>query len=226
LPPSAHPFAQPTTSSSSSHHSHASRTLSKGSTGIASSSSSTRSGGPPHTPDNRTSRARINSGPLDRPPLSPRASSLTHQQSQATPPHTSSSRSPEAQRPNTLAPRADGSSEQPRTPSRLLLQSALDLAQKAVDLDRVNDVAGALEKYREAVTRLRSVMERVGIEPGPAPAGVPSSTEDPTARRRRIAAGRGEEEGRTLRGIVSPGPRNVFADGFSMMRTSHESACY
>jgi hypothetical protein len=75
---------------------------------------------------------------------------------------------------------------QPRIPSRLLLQTALDLAQKAVEMDKGNDVAGALAAYREAVTKLRVVMERVGV--------------DPTDPKR---AGKNEDEGRTLRGIVS-----------------------
>lgn len=79
---------------------------------------------------------------------------------------------------------------QPRTPSRHLLQSALDLAQRAVEMDRNNDVEGSLAAYREAVARLRSVMERVGVE---------SSGDG----KRRTASGKSEEEGRTLRGIVS-----------------------
>lgn len=78
----------------------------------------------------------------------------------------------------------------PRTPSRHLLQTALDLAQRAVEMDKNNDVLGALAAYREAVTRLKSVMERVGIEP----------VGDGKKRR---STGRIEEEGRTLRGIVS-----------------------
>lgn len=58
-------------------------------------------------------------------------------------------------------------------------------------MDKNNDVLGALAAYREAVTRLKSVMERVGVEP--------SRYE----KRRRSTTGRNEEEGRTLRGIVS-----------------------
>lgn len=77
----------------------------------------------------------------------------------------------------------------PRTPSRRLLQNALDLAQKAVEMDRGNDVPGALEAYTQAVEMLQSVMERVGVEP-------------PRAGKRKDAA-KAEEEGRTLRGIVS-----------------------
>lgn len=75
---------------------------------------------------------------------------------------------------------------QPRIPSRQLLQTALDLAQKAVEMDKGNDVAGALAAYREAVTKLRVVMERVGVDPA-----------DPKR------TGKNEDEGRTLRGIVS-----------------------
>ncbi|OCF40244.1 hypothetical protein I317_05938 [Kwoniella heveanensis CBS 569] len=76
----------------------------------------------------------------------------------------------------------------PRTPSRHLLQTALDLAQRAVEMDKNNDVAGALAAYREAVNRLKAVMERVGVEPT-------------GNRRRRSGTGKSEEEGRTLRGI-------------------------
>nr|ODN92957.1 hypothetical protein L204_05135 [Cryptococcus depauperatus CBS 7855] len=72
-----------------------------------------------------------------------------------------------------------------RTPSRHLLQTALDLAQQAVEMDRNNDVARALAAYREAVSRLKSVMERVGLDSG-------------GERGRRDKA---EEEGRTLKGI-------------------------
>jgi hypothetical protein len=73
-----------------------------------------------------------------------------------------------------------------------LLQTALDLAQQAVEMDRNNDVLGALAAYREAVLRLKSVMERVGVEP----------TRDDGRKKR----GKAEEEGRTLRGIVSTRP--------------------
>lgn len=55
-------------------------------------------------------------------------------------------------------------------------------------MDKNNDVLGALAAYREAVTRLKSVMERVGVEP--------------REGSQRRASGRTEEEGRTLRGIV------------------------
>lgn len=72
------------------------------------------------------------------------------------------------------------------------MQTALDLAQQAVEMDKNNDVLGALKAYREAVSRLKSVMERVGVEP---------NKED--GKRRRSAVGRTEEEGRTLKGIVS-----------------------
>lgn len=96
-------------------------------------------------------------------------------------------------------------------PSKDLLQSALDLAQKAVECDKENDVQGALLKYREAVGRLRCVMERVGIELGPIPPGLglPEPTEaekedSAQARRRRAASGhRNGDEGKVLKGIVS-----------------------
>lgn len=55
-------------------------------------------------------------------------------------------------------------------------------------MDRNNDVLGALAAYREAVSRLRNVMERVGVEP------------NSDGKKRK---GKAEEEGRTLRGIVS-----------------------
>lgn len=70
-----------------------------------------------------------------------------------------------------------------------MLQTALDLAQRAVEMDKGNDVAGALAAYRDAVTKLRVVMERVGVEP--------------TASEGKRSSGKNEEEGRTLRGIVS-----------------------
>lgn len=79
------------------------------------------------------------------------------------------------------------SSGQPRVPSRQLLQNALDLAQRAVEMDKSNDVAGALAAYRDAVGKLRVVMERVGV--------------DPNSDGKR--GGKNEDEGRTLRGIVS-----------------------
>ncbi|EIW67127.1 hypothetical protein TREMEDRAFT_64996 [Tremella mesenterica DSM 1558] len=79
-----------------------------------------------------------------------------------------------------------GTSKSGRTPSRLLLQDALNLAQTAVELDKTNDVSGALAMYTEAVEKLKSVMARVGIDPG---------KED------RGKSGKSEEEGRTLRGI-------------------------
>lgn len=57
-------------------------------------------------------------------------------------------------------------------------------------MDKRNDVQGSLAAYREAVTRLKSVMERVGVDP-------------PIDGKRRTSSGKSEEEGRTLRGIVS-----------------------
>ena len=99
----------------------------------------------------------------------------------------------------------------PRVPSKDLLQSALDLAEKAVQCDKSNDVLGALAMYRDAVGRLRCVMERVGIELGPLPLGLglpePTDSEKEDiaqARRRREASGhRSGEEGKILKGIVS-----------------------
>jgi len=98
-----------------------------------------------------------------------------------------------------------------RVPSKDLLQSALDLAEKAVQCDKSNDVLGALAMYRDAVGRLRCVMERVGIELGPLPLGLglPEPTDSERediaqARRRREASGhRSGEEGKILKGIVS-----------------------
>ena len=77
----------------------------------------------------------------------------------------------------------------PRVPSRHLLQSALDLAQQAVQMDQRHDIAGALAAYREAVSRLKAVMERVAADA------------ERDGKRRR--SGKSEEEGRTLQGIVS-----------------------
>lgn len=103
------------------------------------------------------------------------------------------------------------SSRRSRVPSKDLLQSALDLAEKAVQCDKANDVVGALAMYRDAVGRLRCVMERVGIELGPLPAGLglpePTDAEREDiaqARRRREANGhRSGDEGKILKGIVS-----------------------
>lgn len=95
------------------------------------------------------------------------------------------------------------SSVQARVPSRQLLQAALDLAQRAVEMDKGNDVAGALAAYREAVTKLRVVMERVGVEP---------SGEGKRAKN--------DDEGRTLRGIVSCNSW-LTTDRDSMMRIWH-----
>ncbi|KAJ9109274.1 hypothetical protein QFC21_000603 [Naganishia friedmannii] len=97
-----------------------------------------------------------------------------------------------------------------RVPSRDILQSALDLAQKAVEYDGVNDIPAALEMYREAVSKLRSVMGRVGLplEPISPDLGVPELGEREhedifvAARRRKAGiANRSEEEGKTLKGI-------------------------
>jgi len=77
-----------------------------------------------------------------------------------------------------------------RTPSRELLQGALDLAQTAVERDRGNDVDGALQAYYDAVEKLKEVMERVGSGP-------------PRGGDQAESAAKAEQEGRTLRGIVS-----------------------
>ncbi|ORX39065.1 hypothetical protein BD324DRAFT_679568 [Kockovaella imperatae] len=133
---------------------------------------------------------------------SPRASS--HRQSATPPPRSTSLLSPahlvEAESsagPSTLSsnpspssPLRSTHSKSSRTPSRHLLQSALDLAQRAVEMDKNNDVLGALDAYREAVARLKNVMERVGVEPG-----------KEEGRKRRNTSGKTEEEGRTLKGI-------------------------
>jgi hypothetical protein len=76
-------------------------------------------------------------------------------------------------------------------PSRTLLQQALSLAQQAVLLDQESQFADALVVYQTTVGLLEKVMDRV--EAG--------------ERRRRergqsTSGGAGEEEGRTLRGIV------------------------
>ena len=57
-------------------------------------------------------------------------------------------------------------------------------------MDKGNDVDGALAAYHEAVDRLKLVMERVGTQP-PRPGSLAES------------AAKAEQEGRTLRGIVS-----------------------
>ncbi|WWC64129.1 uncharacterized protein I303_106737 [Kwoniella dejecticola CBS 10117] len=128
------------------------------------------------------------------PTVSPRSSSLFQKQAQAGPssagdsglgtPITLNKKLPEQ---STSHAGPSQSSKPPRTPSRHLLQTALDLAQKAVEMDKNNDVLGALAAYREAVSRLKAVMERVGVE---------SSGEKKGGRK-----GNSEEEGRTLRGI-------------------------
>jgi hypothetical protein len=66
-------------------------------------------------------------------------------------------------------------------------------------MDKSNDVAGALAAYREAVARLKNVMERVGVEPTK-DSGLGSASGN---ARRSTVGGKSEEEGRTLRGIVS-----------------------
>jgi len=64
------------------------------------------------------------------------------------------------------------------------------LAQTAVKMDRQNDVDGALQAYYDAVEKLKEVMERVGSGP-------------PRAGDQAESAAKAEQEGRTLRGIVS-----------------------
>lgn len=99
-----------------------------------------------------------------------------------------------------------------RVPSRDILQAALDLAQKAVEYDGANDIPAALSMYREAVSKLRSVMGRVGLqlEPISPDLGIPELSErengdiSAAARRRKASTlNRSEEEGKTLKGIVS-----------------------
>ncbi|WVQ81467.1 hypothetical protein IAT38_003591 [Cryptococcus sp. DSM 104549] len=165
------------------------------------------SGGLPPIPTAH-SRSRSKGGMLDSPPVSPtngagQAGGVRGTQpfpaSRPIPGSTSASPqathlSPPSQPAGDQGPSGSGASTSgtrtPRTPSRHLLQTALDLAQKAVEMDRDNDVKGALAAYREAVSRLKSVMERVGMEGG-------------DERRKRAGSGSGktEEEGRTLKGI-------------------------
>ncbi|KAJ9123403.1 hypothetical protein QFC22_001605 [Naganishia vaughanmartiniae] len=99
-----------------------------------------------------------------------------------------------------------------RIPSREILQAALDLAQKAVEYDGANDIPAALSMYREAVSKLRNVMGRVGmqLEPISPDLGIPELCErenddiSMAARRRKAGTpNRSEEEGKTLKGIVS-----------------------
>lgn len=99
-----------------------------------------------------------------------------------------------------------------RIPSREILQAALDLAQKAVEYDGANDIPAASSMYRQAVSKLRSVMGRVGLqlEPISPDLGIPElserENEDIAAAGKRRKAGttsRSEEEGKTLKGIVS-----------------------
>lgn len=114
------------------------------------------------------------------------------------------------------SPGTGSRSRAPRTPSRQLLQTALDLAQRAVEMDKNNDVLGALAAYREAVARLKKVMERVGVEPNL----------DET-KRRRSTVGKADEEGRTLRGIVSLSilTSRRSAEIYSATRMCHVYSC-
>nr|XP_019047961.1 hypothetical protein I302_04581 [Kwoniella bestiolae CBS 10118]OCF26891.1 hypothetical protein I302_04581 [Kwoniella bestiolae CBS 10118] len=143
----------------------------------------------------RPNHVRQSSQSNTPPTISPRASSLFNQPGPSGTKHDSlgtpitlNKKLPEHVQPQpTNSATAGPSSKPPRTPSRHLLQTALDLAQKAVEMDKNNDVLGALAAYREAVSRLKAVMERVGVEP----AGDKKSGKK----------GKSEEEGRTLRGI-------------------------
>lgn len=99
-----------------------------------------------------------------------------------------------------------------RIPSREILQAALDMAQKAVERDGANDIPDALAMYRDAVSKLRSVMGRVGIQLEPLPLALGISEPDErekeeikaaSKRRKASGSGRSEEEGKTLKGIVS-----------------------
>ncbi|WWC73193.1 uncharacterized protein I206_107159 [Kwoniella pini CBS 10737] len=150
--------------------------------------------------ENRPNHIRQLSQNGNAPTVSPRSSSLFQKNSQSNhagpssstigeslgTPITLSKKLPETSQ-NIAVAGPSHSSKPPRTPSRHLLQTALDLAQKAVEMDKNNDVLGALAAYREAVSRLKAVMERVGVE---------SSGEKKSGRK-----GKSEEEGRTLRGI-------------------------
>lgn len=84
-----------------------------------------------------------------------------------------------------------------RTPSKQLLQYALDLAQQAVELDQANRFVEALAMYRETVARLGEVMSRV------------DAADMRRAGRRGVpgggagAASGADDEGKTLRSIVS-----------------------
>lgn len=80
----------------------------------------------------------------------------------------------------------------PRTPSRTLLQQALSLAQQAVLLDQESEFSQALEVYKTTVGLLEQVMVRV------------EAGERRRRERGQSTVGGAEEEGRTLRGIVSP----------------------
>lgn len=107
-----------------------------------------------------------------------------------------------------------------RIPSRDILQSALDLAQRAVTADGENEIPSALAMYRDAMGKLRSVMGRVGIELEPLDRGlgVPEPGEEEmqeireaAGRRRRGSGGRSGHEGQTLKGIVSRSGRGVLS---------------
>jgi hypothetical protein len=158
-------------------------------TSIASSTSSTGSR------NRHISSRSSNSG---HPPISPRSSSLLspayaiqarHASSMATASASTSTAGHTPAAPSRLPPPRPKANSG-RTPSRELLQGALDLAQTAVKMDRQNDVDGALQAYYDAVEKLKEVMERVGSGP-------------PRAGDQAESAAKAEQEGRTLRGIVS-----------------------
>lgn len=99
-----------------------------------------------------------------------------------------------------------------RIPSKEILQTALNLAQQAVERDGANDIPGAISLYRDAVERLRTVMGRVGLtlEPLSPDLGIPEPSQQEKAdreaaagRRKTSGAGQSAEEGKTLMGIVS-----------------------
>lgn len=106
-----------------------------------------------------------------------------------------------------------------RIPSKEILQTALDLAQQAVERDGANDIPGAISLYRDAVEKLRTVMGRVGLtlEPLSPELGLPEPNQQERVDReaaagRRTASGasRSAEEGKTLKGIVSLSVDRVF----------------
>ena len=82
------------------------------------------------------------------------------------------------------------SSNNNRISSRQMLNSALNLANNAVNLDKENDFSNALKAYKEAMELLENVMNRVEIE-----SKLDENQSKPASRR--------IEEGRRLKIIVS-----------------------